>query len=1797
MFELIKQVLKSFRKSILLLFGLVFIAFAIIFASTSSLYFSSNVSNSYTTLNNNSNQEDAILEVGEDQLNNKNLLNNIYDTDINFGSLEQNKPINSVTDLGDILLPDKNTGLYFKDINDYNNYQQSFIYQPAILSKFMFQGKPGYTSYIFPYYVKTTNGEKNPYFEAPNIDDPNHLYSLRANGILKSYGSTPIPSNSQYWRAEAISLRDNSNPTKILYSIDPLTGITKKDENGLVQSYGFFSDGIYEDKIRVIGGNKIYPKNVVEVSDLNSVANDNQNYNMTIDGKTSPFFVSKQNWSPTFDFDLSQYGGLDKILQLIKDGYDAFNIMSSITVNTFNSLPLGKFNWNIVQSSSLYDYIKIFHDKRYISDAQTISIPNLSRQTQDSVDFIFNISVDRSRLNKLQNETMDFVKSKYPNEYADLSRFIFSFNVSWVKESIKTIYSNYENVNQFDSINFNNPLELQKEITLKNKTTNEEVTVSGKSVIIEWIEKNANKKQKEFQEKIKQYEKEYLASILNDTNDVNFNLQKSFTITDSESSRDILVSLKDSSDIEHANAKINDLYVTNGTKLFDSTKYLDVIDYLFNPTIINKNENGKIVQKKYLLNFVNLISNSEIVGIPKTDKNYANVKKLSSTIIDEYKNFNFVDDNYYRQLMAIINFDVENYTNKLVNTNNQNISIKIIVNGGLTSARFEGSLEYATPYGHAAIVTSKWTKDNVKQIISRSEWEKALKMSSEDFFEWKKALPDKNTISINSRKFILIGEGQSSENAFPIVSLEKPIPNSYNEALVFVNNQGYESILSTAPASAQNIYFAIKFKNQNINSNQNLSEINSSINGLLTKNAYLANDVDNNKNLLTLRISYPKIINNYVTIFATIVIVLLIIIGIYLCYLMIKMYVDKNQTSLAIIKANGMPHWKIVLALSVFGMFVAIISGFLGYIAAFYMQYIFLGIVGNYWFIPIFSHEFSAINFFGGSILIYLCFTFFVFIGVFFLFKQPLNSLISKNTDIKINRLLYIFKATKIKLPTIPKFTISLIVNKIGKFVLLTTLASFALSIISIGVSNPNKFLDSRTMTQQNRSYDYNFELITPTEQSGLYKLQDYVDIGTTNYNLGVGNIFDGVAFNRYSSLTYQPYTLLWMETDLTKENNRDLLALRNLDGTVKTFGENKTKKYFTNFILPSYTDYSLVKNDINYFRNAVFTKWLLDFDISVASLNINAWDIVKQTLSSEIVARIELISQEFIRNFLSVDEIAKVNAIGSGTIQNPKPFITKESDNTYRVISDNVITQLDLNNLNSIRLNNSFLKFIGMVYGDERLSVLDTKLNYGIIPNNDDIETYTYIDASIENKNKRIPFWFNNGKNRLVGVNEKIYGVKRNSKYVSLKNSRAEDISYLLYQTPKPGQDWYPLIVNNGAALKYGFNVGDEFQVTAHNTYDRYSKKMYGDTTEEIYKFKIVGISSDSFSTAFYTSQEIANKILKMDFESGALIISDFTRNKNPTDPNNPSNFVIDAIGYKDKIYSSDKFKVNVNEDAINGELKDINYQPFNGVFSDEAKPQLLSNIAIQSVSGIWANFSNFNSDQFNALLWYSENFYIFDLITPYAKDRVEKYKEYLIKNGYQDYSWTNNLREDIIDIYLRKYPNDSQSIPNYLESIFPRQPISISLQYLDFFKTVFDTYNTIFWSFIIIQNLLISIFVPIIIMIIMIVSSALINDFRKMLAILKTLGYSDRHSLMILYITFIPVFLVSLIIGLAIFSVLIFAIQTSIFNLASIYLTSTIDLIPFMYGIASILAILVINFIYVAIYMKKQNLKNSIA
>lgn len=1213
-------------------------------------------------------------------------------------------------------------------------------------------------------------------------------------------------------------------------------------------------------------------------------------------------------------------------------------------------------------------------------------------------------------------------------------------------------------------------------------------------------------------------------------NNINYSNEKSFSTSEQSTSFNYIVANKE-------NNSVNKIVYTGGSKLVDSTKYLDVVDNLTKPTeyFVSKN--------KFMFNLLQLMLNS------RNNLNSIDpvVGRKIEKIINNFNNNEAINYGDYKYIFAV--YQPEYELSKFVTTNQQGIKLKFNYLFGISQVKLETNLFIENIYANAVIVPDKYLKALNKDYLPIEQWEQwvnkwnqlkdawdnvelsNIKNFSVDFKKWIATIDSKYMIEINTYKFIIIGSGLSPEMAYPSYSLENLIINANNEMLIYVNDQGYRTILSTVPTIFQNDYYSTQIDTKKISidsfNNQYKAIFNQSSSEKLVVDS---SDFKSSQSILSFRISLPKSISFYVTIVALTIIVILIALGLYLAYLLIKSYITKNQVQLAIIKANGFSNFKICLAVSFFGLVVSILSGTIGYIIAFFLQSVFFSVVSPFWFINTTFLPFSIIGFFAGCLIIFAIFFIFTYLILKITFRKPINELIAQTTEIKVSKALSLLKNNIIKVGPLFKFRLSLSLCNVWRLVFYTILCSTGLSLISIAFSVPEKFTQSTQLTSLNKKYAYSFYLNTPTEQGGLYKLEKYSNLGFTDVDNGIYPIYDGTlngkTYTNVSKYSY-PYKI------------EQLKVFDPVTGSQKLDEKNRPL-YYANIMLPSYNANLALQYDPTFLMNAVFSKWL--FDIEIPQVGLNVWEFVKSSLPPEIISRAETQDQFFLKSIYD-----SKNKFIRADLEKYKFIIYDDQTNLYSVNSKAVISDTIVPE--KIGFKQEFLNFIGKVYGDEELSSKDVKLSYGIIPYDENTETLTIVEAKPN-------FLANNSKVKSINL----IGIKPGSKYIQLKNNDSKEIFELL-------NDEDALIINNGAAYKYNLKVGDTVTVDVLNSYFRYSEKVANKQLNHQYKLKVVGISSISFGEEFYVSQNLANKLTNL-------------TKQNESDNDLTGGKVISHYGYDNNKKSVVKYYAN--------NLEEQNKIPFNAVITDDSNTFFLrNNINFYSLFGLWPMISkvdNITLAEFLKQTYHGNNDYSGKSLV--LNNIISENPELVLPED------RKKLENEILNKYF-----DRTDLASYLISLFTNSPINIVLTNVDSYLTTQQVYVNLFQSIKTVQALGISIFVPIVVIMILVMTSIMMSEIKTMISILKTLGYSNKENINSILFSYIPILALSLLIGLILLIVIIFTLQYAVYSLSNIFISSVINWLPYIYGALSLFIILLSNFFIIIILFKKTNLKKTIA
>lgn len=464
------------------------------------------------------------------------------------------------------------------------------------------------------------------------------------------------------------------------------------------------------------------------------------------------------------------------------------------------------------------------------------------------------------------------------------------------------------------------------------------------------------------------------------------------------------------------------------------------------------------------------------------------------------------------------------------------------------------------------------------------------------------------------------------------------------------------------------------------------------------------------------------------------------------------------------------------------------------------------------------------------------------------------------------------------------------------------------------------------------------------------------------------------------------------------------------------------------------------------------------------------------------------------------------------------------------------------------ISFNKQFLEFITIIFGDDELSKYNSKMSFGIVPVNDDDETYTNVNIKINS----LYDIFNKPYEPKVNITN-IMGINPKSKLVKLENEWGNDLLHLLAWNesnilPKE----IPVVINEPAMLEWGLKVGDIIKITVNNNVINNSYNILNSFIKMNYnpldlEFTLVvkGINSDSFGTRIYMNQDIANILTGLD-------------------------------------------QISVISSLDNGSVvrQKPNYKPFNAILSNDKNQEIGSNIIpFYSNTGLW---------DFSLSIDTIKNVNNRQLIDLFVTENQDILKIAAHKIGIDTNLPINTIREKII-YYLQEIFSISyykQSIQNIqgesslLLSISSMLPKNVSNEMYDIISNFFSN----------IVYILIAVLIPLLLVIIFITSFSIVEDIFKRISIMKILGINNKEIAKTILLMYLPIMLGVVALGTAIVFAAVYSLQYLIYNVTTIFISAYISFPILAIGIFAIIMIFIASLIFMFYKLKKKQIANAV-
>ncbi|MDE5599596.1 MAG: hypothetical protein K2I49_01525, partial [Ureaplasma sp.] len=522
--------------------------------------------------------------------------------------------------------------------------------------------------------------------------------------------------------------------------------------------------------------------------------------------------------------------------------------------------------------------------------------------------------------------------------------------------------------------------------------------------------------------------------------------------------------------------------------------------------------------------------------------------------------------------------------------------------------------------------------------------------------------------------------------------------------------------------------------------------------------------------------------------------------------------------------------------------------------------------IQDYWILDYIRFSFSI----GYLILSFIIITLIIFvvqtIVIYINLNKNVSSLLVEKLEFKYNKLVQMSHKTVSKLRPLSSFRITYMLGNFSRLLLLLLMMTSFVSLTTISASTINTFNTAIQKTVDNKQYNYAIDLYTPTEQGGYYYNIPYNLLGTRQQ--GLTSLYDLNSTTGFYTSKYKD--------DLTY----------NIPNTNESI-------VYENLFLPSAALIGDVQGNLLFFKNKVTHIATMNFGINFLGNYINPWEWAKKIIPNNIANTVQRKFQQqlnyafgYVCSIQNTDNLDKdmwmYNKSSEYSFErdlnnssNPNDwnqdnwiFQYKKENGIYTWKTNEQIISSGLPNftmtesvvyfvtrLLSFSSNPNFKSFIANLEAKENISVQDNNfmLALNVVPVvEEQDETYTYIEASPN----------------FINDDIKIYGIKPYSEQVVLWDEYNNmDLKKRLQDyenNPDQYNGIYPLIINEVVSKKYNIDSNKIIEIKVNNKYNRFTTKFNNIENNETYRFKILGVTTSKSEEQYYTTQNVANKLLE---------------------------------------------------------------------------------------------------------------------------------------------------------------------------------------------------------------------------------------------------------------------------------------------------------------------------------------------
>lgn len=1028
------------------------------------------------------------------------------------------------------------------------------------------------------------------------------------------------------------------------------------------------------------------------------------------------------------------------------------------------------------------------------------------------------------------------------------------------------------------------------------------------------------------------------------------------------------------------------------------------------------------------------------------------------------------------------------------------------------------------------IVSPKFLQLNNKKVFPYDEWLLNKKKTQHEFDMWFKKISGKYKIIIDQMEFLIIGTGLSPDFNYPVVSLNRIVPNVKLEAITYTSNAGYEKVVDSFRANEKENMIVGRFYNNLTQQEKDIvinkiKELSRNVMSFASNidTVYYKDDIKNVQTPATQRVIFiPNILfgiqtlSYFITSFVSILVFIIVA-------LIIKRFILLNKSNFGIFQANGFSKWSIIVPMIYIISIIIFIGATIGFSFGLILQIPTASLFQTFWTIPITFTSFNGFTFGIFVIIQIILYALLTLLFCFILLRGDCVTNMKQEINYKSNAISLYFKKAFSKFSILTQFRASMGFILIWKLLFISIIGSLLSTSLIFGISSYDKFDKSLNQILASKNYNYAIDLYTPTYESGQYyavpsnktgatiKRGKYIVEENDSYGVTKNELLEKNSKYKYV------FNSFWNESPYN--SIKDSVLVNNLLRN-------------SNLHTPGISDNTNSSTNILYLKNLSQTKLLLNNTFGLGALSANSWDIAEKLMPANQRNYANNSYSDLLSLALSFNDYkyfyseGKQTTIRDGLLAlSTDKNVTKNTngaffdplDKKYRVLDKSKTTT-------AFGLKKELVNFVVALY-----SILDTIntnyfINYNKIIYKPEDEFYTYVDSLILKIN---------GNNINDKTNIKIKGIDKNSKFIKLHDEKDNFIGHLIDNNLSNGN--IPIIINAYVAKKYNLKLNDVLEIVVNNHVKRYSYPYWNENNPNtnIVKLQVVAVGNGATGLEIYMNRKNANSITGLS-----------------------------------KLAADEKKIIYEKTGEI---LKETDYTtPFNGIIvKDKNLIQVTNSLNLYSPSGLYFGDDKIDSSKLlNYLMGNNkkdqEKYELLEEVTNITKIKLKGFPEKW------DNSYNSNEHQKFVKIFIDelKLRHGSSMYASIIGS---------EIDSIEIINETFNVFNMIMGT---LQIIALSIVIIICVIIMMIVVYMIILDSMKLSCILKILGLENIKNALSFILIYLPVIIFGTIISIPLTFFINIWYTNLIFSFAGIFINLNSLWWHYIVGALSISVLFIISF-----------------